>query len=116
MIIIAGGGRGLFSRGSIQAAPGPRSETTGSTSGTQDSIVTPLDQLHVAPGSHVSGGNGNGNGDAPGVGRGATRGRRDRQDFYPRTRPETCLTKQGTGGNIPNSNANCYFVICYLFC
>ena len=44
-----------------------------------------------------SGGNGS---SVPGVGRGATRGRRDRaKEMFLKTRPETLTTKQGTAGN-----------------
>ena len=47
-------------------------------------------------------GNGTGNGSAaPSIGRGATRGMRDRQDFFhnTRTRPDTCTTKKGETGS-----------------
>ena len=49
-----------------------------------------------APGS----GSGSGSGSAPSVGRGATRGRRERADeYFLRTRPEDLQSKRGEGGS-----------------
>ena len=46
------------------------------------------------------------------IGRGATRGKRDRADLLHmvRTRPETCLTKTGTDG-VPVTVASNYFAM-----
>ena len=55
-------------------------------------------------------GNGNG-GSGPSVGRGATRGRRDRaQEFYVKTRPDSLQTKKGTEGTEINLGTN-YFAL-----
>ena len=116
---IPGPGRGNFLRGSVQpaAGAGPDPSSQSRTSGTissADSVVQPLAQMSLAQGTGVSsasGGNGNGNGIAPSIGRGATRGRRDRQDFYPRTRPDTCTSKQGTSGTPVTVTANFFRLV-----
>merc|ERR1719342_31113 len=98
-------GRGAFLRGALasqtqqsQAATVDTSSVrTGSSSA--DSLVQPLAQVGLSASSITTSGAGGGNGSAPSIGRGATRGRRDRQDFQPRTRPETCTSKQGSGGD-----------------
>ena len=101
-----GAGRGQFQRGSI-AAPPPAmsSEHTGTSSA--DSIITPLRDLDVG-GESTSSKPGTITGDmaGPTIGRGATRGRRDRQEYYPRTRPETCLSKQGESGSSLQVSSN----------
>ena len=54
----------------------------------------------------------NGNGSAPSVGRGATRGRRDRADeFFTRTRPANLQSKRGEGGTEVNVATNYFEVV-----
>jgi len=67
-------------------------------------------------GSGNSNGNGenggNGNGSAPSVGRGATRGRRDRaSEYLQRTRPDNLESKQGSGGEQITISANFFALV-----
>ncbi len=62
-------------------------------------------------GGHGDSSNGK-DGSAPSVGRGATRGRRDRADeLLMRTRPETLQSKQGEGGTEINVASNYFELI-----
>eukprot|EP00092_Neocalanus_flemingeri_P037390 GFUD01040714.1.p1 GENE.GFUD01040714.1~~GFUD01040714.1.p1 ORF type:complete len:911 (-),score=265.15 GFUD01040714.1:184-2916(-) len=62
--------------------------------------------------SNGNGGNGNGNGSAPSVGRGATRGRRDRAtEYLPRTRPDNLVSKKGSGGEEITITANFFALV-----
>ena len=84
-------------RGSV-ATPGP----AGSGS-SMDALSTALSATAIGSSSgSTNGANGEsstGNGSAPSVGRGATRGRRDRADeFFTRTRPADLQSKRGDGG------------------
>jgi len=99
-------GRGAFLRGALasqtqqsQAATVDTTSSVRTGSSSADSLVQPLAQVGLSASSITTSGAGGGNGSAPSIGRGATRGRRDRQDFQPRTRPETCTSKQGSGGD-----------------
>jgi len=73
-------------------------------SDTASQLSSMLSSAHLgSAGSEAQGdsnsGNGNGSGSGPSVGRGATRGRRERaQEFFVKTRPDKLETKQGTGG------------------
>jgi len=59
-----------------------------------------------------NGSNGNGNGSAPSIGRGATRGRRDRAtEFLPRTRPDNLESKKGSGGEEITISANFFSLV-----
>merc|ERR1719233_2482516 len=91
-----------------------RGSVTGGPVGS-DTISSALSSTHLGSGGSNSGGNGdsgNGNGGSrPSVGRGATRGRRDRaQEFYVKTRPDSLQTKKGTEGTEINLGTN-YFAL-----
>lgn len=80
-----------------------------------DTISSALSSTHLGSGGSNSGGmgdSGNGNGaSGASVGRGATRGRRDRaQEFYVKTRPDSLQTKKGTEGTEINLGTN-YFAL-----
>ena len=85
-------------RGSV-ATPGP----AGSNDSSMGALSTALSATAIGSSSgSTNGANGEsstGNGSAPSVGRGATRGRRDRADeFFTRTRPAELQSKRGDGG------------------
>ena len=106
-----GAGRGQFQRGSIAAPPPTFSEGTGTISDA-DSIITPLRELDTGAESTSSKpGTDTGGMAGPTIGRGATRGRRDRQEYYPRTRPETCTSKQGESGTSLHVSSNFFRLI-----
>ena len=96
-----GAGRGQFARGSITAPP-PASTISSemSSASAGDSVVIPLKDLDLEGGSLTSSKPGSEKGQltGPTLGRGATRGRRDRMELYPRTKPDTLSSKQGSGG------------------
>ena len=97
-------------RGSV-ATPGP----AGSGS-SMDALSTALSATAIGSSSgSTNGANGEsstGNGSAPSVGRGATRGRRDRADeFFTRTRPAELQSKRGDGGTDVQVATNYFEVI-----
>ena len=105
----ATGGRAYHRGGAATVQPG---------SSNGDSIASEkLAGLHlVSGGSGNSNGNGenggNGNGSAPSIGRGATRGRRDRaSDYLVRTRPDNLESKQGSGGEQITITANFFALV-----
>ena len=73
-------------------------------------LSSALSVTTLGSGSGENGSSSNGkDGSAPSVGRGATRGRRDRADeFFLKTRPEALQSKQGEGGVVCNLASN-YF-------
>jgi len=87
------GGR-AFHRGSVTGAPG------------SDALSSAMSSVTLgSSGSNGNGGSGSNGavdangGSVPSVGRGATRGRRDRaQEFFVKTRPDTLQSKKGAGG------------------
>ena len=96
--------------------PSTSSTTTGSDQDTVETLATTLARTNVG-GKEVlaasgSNGNGSGNGSAhPGLGRGATRGVRERVDRGNlRTRPDHVITKQGSAGTGINHKTN-YFLL-----
>ena len=103
------GGRAYHRGGAATVQPG---------SSNGDSVASEkLAGLHLASGgSGNSNGNGenggNGNGSAPSIGRGATRGRRDRaSDYLVRTRPDNLESKQGSGGEQITISANFFALV-----
>ena len=92
--------------------PSTSSTTTGSDQDTVETLATTLARTNVS-GKEVlaaSGSNGNGNGAShPGLGRGATRGVRERVDRL-KTRPDHVTTKQGSTGTGISLKTN-YFLI-----
>ena len=94
--------------------PSTSSTTTGSDQDTVETLATTLARTNVS-GKEVlaaSGSNGNGNGAShPGLGRGATRGVRERVDRgITKTRPDHVTTKQGSTGTGISLKTN-YFLI-----
>ena len=95
------GGRGVsqdraFYRGSV-VAPGVPS----SSSDVSSSLSSAMSSVHIDAAGDGSAllGSGNGNGNGQSLGRGATRGRRDRaEQFILTTRPENVSSKKGAGG------------------
>ena len=81
-----------------------------------DALSTALSATAIGSSSgSTNGANGEsstGNGSAPSVGRGATRGRRDRADeFFTRTRPAELQSKRGDGGTDVQVATNYFEVI-----
>ena len=91
-------------------------------SDTASQLSSMLSSAHLgSAGSEAQGdsnsGNGNGSGSGPSVGRGATRGRRERaQEFFVKTRPDKLETKQGTGGQEIAVAANYFELIAKVSC
>ena len=110
---VLGGGRG-----SILQRTGT-SITTSSTTGSdlereeRESVASSLARTTISSQEGPGGANGNGNGlSKPGLGRGATRGIRDRGDrlVITKTRPDHIVSKQGTSGDGVELKSN-YFLI-----
>ena len=80
-----------------------------------DALSTALSATAIGSSSGSTNANGEsstGNGSAPSVGRGATRGRRDRADeFFTRTRPADLQSKRGDGGTEVTVATNYFEVI-----
>ena len=91
-------------------------------SDTASQLSSMLSSAHLgSAGSEAQGdsnsGNGNGSGSGPSVGRGATRGRRERaQEFFVKTRPDKLETKQGSGGQEIAVGANYFELIAKVSC
>ena len=108
--LVLGGGRGSF----VQKTGTTTSTSTGSD---LESVETSLARTSLStkvlagPGGGSGNGNGNGNGSHPAMGRGATRGVRDRFDrMVARTRPDHILSKQGSSGEQIGLKTN-YFLL-----
>ena len=91
-----GGGRGL----SLEREGSQSQYVRGSaTSGPSSDLSSQLSSIHLTE----SAGDGEVAGSGHSLGRGATRGRRDRVDqFILRTKPDSVSSKQGTGGTSIN--------------